>query len=214
MANGNDTLVDGLVEDGVLRSPAIISAFRATDRASFVPPAEAAHAHDDRPLPIGHGQTISQPYTVAFMLELLGAQPGERVLDVGSGSGWTTALLAAVVGERGEVFGVEIVPELVRFGQENLARHPKRRGAPRRASIEQAGGELGLPSQAPFNRILVSAMGTEVPESLVEQLKVGGVMVLPVGNGYGAVVKVTKEAGGEIKTERHEGFAFVPLLES
>ena len=160
-------------------------------------------AYKDYPLPIGYGQTISQPFTVTFMLELLAPQKGDKVLDVGSGSGWTTALLAVLVGEKGKVFGVEKIPELVEFGQENLAKYNFAN-----AKIIQAGAELGLPSEAPFDRILVSAAADEIPKSLVSQLKTPGILVLPVKD---TIIQIKKTATGEIFQRVFPGFAFVPL---
>jgi len=178
-------LVELLLRMGVLKTPLVEEALWAVDRADFVPPEYHGEAYGNYPLPIGYGQTISQPYVVAFMLELLGVRRGERVLDVGSGSGWTTALLAHMVGGKGEVFGLEIVPELVSFGQRNLNKYPFSR-----ASISQAGKELGLPKEAPFDRILVSAASSDIPKELVEQLKIGGVMVLSVKD---AIFRVEKK---------------------
>ena len=163
-----------------------------------------AEANENYPLPIGFGQTISQPFTVAFMLKLLSPQEGDKVLDVGCGSGWTTALLANLVGKTGKVFGVEIIPELVEFGRKNLAKY----NFPN-AEIVQAGAELGLPSEAPFDRILVSAAAEEIPETLLRQLKAPGVMVLPVKN---VIVQIKKDATGEISKKEFPGFAFVPLV--
>lgn len=199
-----DELVRALMAEGALWTPRIIEAFRSVDREDFVLPEYARSAYEDEALPIGYDQTISQPSTVAFMLELLGPQSGERILDVGSGSGWTTALLASAVGDAGSVVGVERIPALVAFGSKNLAKYPFRN-----VRAVAAGATLGFPDSAPYDRILVSAEATEVPRELVEQLRDGGTMVIPVGN---AVVRV-KKIGAEIATERHEGFAFVPLIE-
>lgn len=130
-------------------------------------------------------------------------RPGDRVLDVGSGSGWTTALLAHIVGETGSVTGVERIPELVAFGSKNLATD----SFPQ-ARIEQAGPALGKPTAAPFDRILVSAAAEEVPETLKQQMKDGGRMVISV---RGAICVVDR-TGDDFTTVRHEGFAFVPLI--
>ncbi|MGB9609289.1 MAG: protein-L-isoaspartate O-methyltransferase family protein, partial [Minisyncoccia bacterium] len=110
-------LIDDLIKDGFLKSPRIIDAFRKVDRMNFVIDYVKNEAYRNSPLAIGFGQTISQPLTVAFMLELLDVQEGNKVLDVGSGSGWTTALLAELVGEKGKVYGIEIIPELYEFGK-------------------------------------------------------------------------------------------------
>ncbi|WOP15589.1 hypothetical protein [Ottowia sp. SB7-C50] len=182
---------------------AVAAAFAAHPRTGFLPPELRAQAAHDGPLPIGHGQTNSQPRTVASMLRLLQVEPGMRVLDVGAGSGWSTALLAHLVGAQGEVRGVELVPELARFGAANLAatRQPW-------ASIAVATpGVLGLPDQAPFDRILVSAEPKTLPQSLVDQLRDGGVMVIPVA---GEMLRVVRR-GAQTEVTRHGGYRFVPL---
>lgn len=178
-------------------------AFKKINRADFVGSDYKAEAYEDYPLPIGFGQTISQPFTVAFMLGLLNPQKGDKILDVGSGSGWTTALLAVLVGEKGKVFGVEIIPELVEFGIKNLAKY----NFPN-AKIIQAGAELGLPSEAPFGRILVSAAAEKIPEALLNQLKAPGILVLPVKN---TIVQIKKDTVGKITRKEFPGFVFVPL---
>ncbi|SER93847.1 protein-L-isoaspartate O-methyltransferase family protein [Corynebacterium cystitidis] len=179
----------------------ISEAMKAVERSGFLPPNARQHAHRDQPLSIGYQQTNSQPTTVRIMLELLDPQPGEKILDVGSGSGWTTALLAHLVGPDGQVEGVEIVEELVAFGQANVQ-------APN-ARIRQAGNVLGVPEEAPFDKILVSAEAKRIPQELVDQLAPGGVMVLPVGN---TMMRVVKHSDGEISTSQHGGFIFVPLI--
>lgn len=199
-----EKLVQELVKSGVLRTPEIITAFNAVDRANFVLQEYSAEAYEDYPLPIYDGQTISQPTTVAFMLELLAPQRGEKILDVGSGSGWTTALLAHIVGPSGSVIGVERIPELVRFGQENILKYDLPQ-----ARILPASNLLGLPKEAPFDRILVSAAGEALPHELVAQLKDGGIMVIPI---LDAVWHIIKKESGETETTRYPGFAFVPLI--
>lgn len=184
-------------------SEAIMDAFRAVDRAGFVRQGQRHNAYEDRPLPIGHGQTISQPYTVAFTLSLLGAQAGDDVLDVGAGSGYTTALLAEIVGDDGCVRGLEVVDDLVSFGQRNLAKYDHDHA--RIEKVEE--GVLGDPDGS-YDRILVSAAAEELPGEVVDQLVDGGVLVIPVDN---AVCRVTRGAGGDHDVERHGGFRFVPL---
>ncbi len=181
------------------------AAFRAVHREDFLPPDQKGFAFLDRALFIGCGQTSSQPSTVRAMLELLDVQPGQRVLDVGCGSGWTTALLGVLVGPAGRVLGVEIVPELVAWARENLAAYAMAWTGIYQASAD----ELGLPAQAPFDRILVSAEASAVPRSLVDQLVVGGTMVVPV-RGRMSVVRRT---AGDPEV-RHDGhYSFVPLVE-
>lgn len=190
-------------------SPRVAAAFAAVPRRGFLTPDQVRFADLDRPLPIGHGQTISQPTTVRNMLALLDVQPGARVLDVGCGSGWTTALLAHLVGPTGTVLGVEIVPELVAFGRDNLARLPadSHRGAAR--ILPAVPGVLGLPDEAPFDAILVSAEAGSLPDQLVAQLRVGGVLVLPVA---GRMTKVRREATG-VDVVRLGAYSFVPLVD-
>ncbi|MDE2018882.1 MAG: protein-L-isoaspartate O-methyltransferase [Patescibacteria group bacterium] len=200
-----DELIQSLIESGTLRTRSIIKAFRRIDRADFVRPEDAPAAYADEALPIGHGQTISQPTVVAFMLELLQPKEGDSILDVGSGSGWTTALLGQMVGANGEVRGVEIVPELVEFGQRNLVKYD----CPNVEIVQAHENELGLPEDAPFDKILISAAAEEVPRRLLDQLANGGRMVVPVGND---VWLFKKSATGEFENKKFEGFAFVPLL--
>jgi protein-L-isoaspartate(D-aspartate) O-methyltransferase len=182
----------------------IDEAFEAVDRANFLPDGMKYAASIDNALPIGHGQTNSQPYTVRKMLEWLDVQPGDRVLDVGSGSGWTTALLAYLVDPKGRVYAVERVPELVEFGRQNAER-----AGIKNVRFFTAGEKFGLPAEAPFDRILVSASADELPEELVNQLKAGGKMVVPVQND---ILEITKKSATDLDIKKHPGFVFVPLL--
>jgi protein-L-isoaspartate(D-aspartate) O-methyltransferase len=179
----------------------------AVPRRGFLPRAQRRHDARDVPLPIGYGQTNSQPTTVRQMLELLDVQPGDRVLDVGAGSGWTTALLAWLTGPTGSVTGVERVPELVEFGAANLTGA----GMPW-ASIRAAhAGALGLPDKGPYDRILVSAQAHALPEELVAQLAPGGVMVAPVA-GRMLRIRDQPEADGGPVIEEYGWYRFVPLV--
>lgn len=180
-------------------------AFEAVRRRDFLPASEHRFADQDRAILIGHGQTNSQPSTVREMLALLDVAPGHRVLDVGCGSGWTTALLGHLVGPSGAVLGVELVPELVAWGRENLAGHRM----PWTDIHQAVEGVLGLPRHAPYDRVLVSAEASGVPSALVDQLVEGGLMVVPV-TGRMTVVRRT---AGEPEVERHGHYAFVPLIE-
>lgn len=183
---------------------AVGAAFEAHPRAGFLPRRLRRRANYDGPLEIGHGQTSSQPRTVAAMLRLLEVQPGDRVLDVGSGSGWTTALLAELTGPDGVVFGVELEPDLVTFGSANLART----GQPW-ASIRAAAPDvLGDPDHAPYDRILVSAEPRELPAPLVDQLAPAGRMVIPVD---GWMLLVVGGGDGHVTITRHGAYRFVPL---
>ena len=180
------------------------AAFEATPRAAFLPEAVRSQWEEDRPLPIVAGMTNSQPSTVRDMLRRLDVPVGARVLDVGSGSGWTTALLAHLVGPGGWVLGVELEPELVAFGADNL-RATQRDWA----RIEPASDAvLGRPERAPYDRILVSAMARDLPRELVDQLATGGVLVVPVD---GRMVWARRRPDGSVQVERFGRYRFVPL---
>ncbi len=181
----------------------VAEAFLACPREGFLPEGERRSAGYDGPLPIGHGQTNSQPRTVEAMLRLLDVKPGQKVLDVGSGSGWTTALLAHLTGPAGRVLGVELEPDLVELGSRHLDAHH----LPWASIHEAVPGVLGLPSAAPYHRILVSAMARRLPDELVEQLHTGGVMVIPVD---GTMLRVAASMRG-VQVTRHGSYRFVPL---
>lgn len=187
------TLVKSLIDHGTLKTPAIVNAFTKIDRKDFVPETHRDQTYVDAPLPIGAEQTISQPSTVAFMLELLEPRAGQTILDVGSGSGWTTALLGHIAGAHGYVYGVEIIDELVSFGRGNLAKYKLQ------ASIQKSGATLGLPERAPFDRILVSAAADRFPDELFSQLANEGIMVLVIRDSV-------------VRLQKFPGFAFVPLM--
>ncbi|WP_418641098.1 protein-L-isoaspartate O-methyltransferase [Sulfurimonas sp. ST-27] len=199
----NRELIQSMQNSGVLKTPQIIEAFEKIDRKYFVPEGFEEAIYRDAPLPIGEGQTISQPSTVAFMLELLQPRQGDSVLDIGSGSAWTTSLLCAIVGESGHVTGMERVERLVSIGQKNLSQFGFGQ-----CHIEKAGKELGKPGEQ-FDKILVSASAPEIPFSLFEQLKPNGVLVIPVGN---SIFKFKKLQDGRIQQEEYAGFVFVPLI--
>lgn len=190
--------------DRSAKENAVTEAMAAVPRADFLP-AEVRHlAEADAALPLGYGQTNSQPRTVADMLRLLGAEPGHRVLDVGAGSGWSTALLGHLVGETGEVLGTELVPELAQQAASAVAQYAMSWAQVRRADPDL----MGLPEAAPFDRILVSAEAETLPDQLVDQLTVGGVMVVPV---RGEMLRVVRERD-DVNISKHGRYRFVPLL--
>ena len=186
------------------RADDVAAAMAALDRARFLPAEQAPHAREDRALPLFHGQTGSQPSTVAAMLRLLEVPVGTAVLDIGSGSGWTTALLARLVGPTGSVLGLEIDPELAAFGAANLAACdlPWARIEPADPHV------LGRPVPGGWPRILVSAAARRLPAALVAQLADDARMVLPVGHRMTLVVR----RGGRPTVSTHGEYVFVPLL--
>ncbi len=198
-----DDLVEHLINRGALNSSNIIEAFKNIDRADFVYDSTLLDVYEDHPLQIGYAQTISQPTTVAMMLEMLSPCEGQKILDIGSGSGWTTALLSFIVGDEGSVIGVERVEELVKFGSSNLKKYKFKN-----SKIIQAADELGISGEK-FDSILVSAAADEFPSELSEQLKIGAKLVIPVGN---SIYEVRKKESGELEAIKHYGFTFVPLI--
>ena len=215
-----EELIRELKQQGVLKSPYVEAAFRAIDRRDFVRPKHLAEAYANYPLDIGGGQTISQPYTVAFMLDLLDPRPGEKILDIGTGSGWTTALLAYIVSqtekqearstkhESGKVYAAERIPELYQFGKTNVAKYNflKRRVV----KFFSHDGTAGLPAYAPFDKIIASAAaGRDIPTAWRDELAVGGSMVAPVGGSIWHYRKIAPERWEE---REYAGFAFVPLV--
>lgn len=199
----NDDLVNYLINTGALSCSNITEAFVHVDRIDFVLDPTAPDVYGDYPLSLGDGQTISQPTTVAMMLEMLEPHKGQKILDIGSGSGWTTALLSYIVGDTGSVIGLERVSSLVEFGSKNLQKYGFKT-----SKIIQAGDALGIVGET-FDRILVSAAADEFPKELTKQLKIGGKLVVPVQN---SIYEVRKKQSGEIEAIEHYGFAFVPLI--
>lgn len=192
------------IEGRGVRDPRVLAAMRAVPRHLFVPPGSEASAYEDRPLAIGEGQTISQPLMVAIMTEALRPSAGDRVLEVGTGSGYQAAVLAALVRE---------VVSLERH--ETLAAHARRALAESAAAnvrVIVGDGSEGLPSEAPFDGIIVTAGAPSVPEPLKAQLAEGGRLVIPVGSHHQQVLTILTRHGDEFRMESRDACAFVPLL--
>ncbi|HOZ56269.1 MAG TPA: protein-L-isoaspartate(D-aspartate) O-methyltransferase [bacterium] len=207
-----DKLINDLTGGGYLKTDKIVEAFRKIKRADFVLEKDKAEAYSNYPLAIGFGQTISQPLTVAFMLELLSPQAGEKILDIGSGSGWTVALLAELVGSQGRVYGLEVIDELVEFAKNNVEKYSFiKKGI---AFVWQGDGYEGLSDLSPFDKIIVSAAAPTVPVRLIEQLKIGGRLIIPIGreNSEQAIMVIDKINNREVKEKKFPGFIFVPLV--
>jgi protein-L-isoaspartate(D-aspartate) O-methyltransferase len=201
-AEARERMVREQIEARGISDARVLAAFRKVPRHELVPPAERASAYQDRPLPIGHGQTISQPYVVAVMTAVLGLEGGERVLEVGTGSGYQAAVLAELVGE---VYTIEIVEPLAERARRDLERLGYRN-----VQVRHGDGYRGWPEHAPFDAIVVTAAPDHVPAPLVEQLAEGGRMVIPVGHGAQDLLRITKDAAG-VHEERLIGVRFVPM---
>lgn len=200
----NKNLVNNLIKSGVLKTPEIINAFYKIDRNDFVPEEFSLEAYEDYPIPIGFGQTISQPTTVAFMLELLSPKAGDKILDVGFGSGWTTALLSQLVGDSGKVIATEVIPELHEIGKNNLAKYNLKN-----IEIVLTENEVGYKKQAPYDKILVSASSAiGLPKVLADELKIHGRMIVPIAN---SIWQFDKLSNDELEGIEYPGFIFVPL---
>lgn len=213
-----EQLVRELVISGVLKTEHIINAFRHIDRVDFVPKDLRHLAYMNEPLSIGYGQTISQPWTVAFMLELLNPLPGQKILDIGSGSGWQTALLSYIVShdkhgnllpeeDSGKVVGVELIPELAKESRAHIGKYSfiKKHVA----EVHCLSAEHGFPEEAPFQRIIAAASAYRIPDIWKEELDEGGIIVAPVKSRIMALYK----KDGTFTEKAYEGFAFVPFVE-
>lgn len=197
-------MVDRQIRARGIQNASVLDAVARVPRHLFVPPDVRHQAYEDTPLPIGHGQTISQPYIVAYMTEALEASRDHRVLEIGTGSGYQAAVLAELVRE---VYSIEIVPDLAEGARRALA------GAGyRNVDVRTGNGYVGWPERAPFDRIIVTAAPPEVPPALVDQLAVGGRMVVPVGTLLQEIVIVTKDARGVSET-RTIPVRFVPMVD-
>ncbi len=213
MSKDYENLIDSLIKDSYLKTPLIIEAFKAIDRADFVIDEYKKDAYVNAPLPIGFGQTISQPLTVVFMIEMLQPRPGEKILDIGSGSGWQTTILAYIVSENGKnnsgkIIAIERIPELKEMTEKNAAKY----SFVEKGIIQaiEADGSRGYKKEALYDKIIVAAAATEyVPASWFNQLKIGGWIVAPVDN---SIVLIDKTGKNRCEKKEYFGFSFVPLI--
>jgi protein-L-isoaspartate(D-aspartate) O-methyltransferase len=179
----------------------IIKAFEKTDRSKFIPHEHKQYSHEDSPLPIGHGQTTSQPYTIAFMLTLLELRDKQKILEVGSGSGYVLELISKI-SKNSNIFGVERIKELAENSRQALKGYEN-------IEIIHGDGSKELKNETGFDRILVSASAPEIPQKLVNQMKFGGILVASVRDS----IVVVEKTSGENKIKEYSGFRFVPLIE-
>ena len=203
-ATDNELFVQKLKTEGSIKSKSVFEAFLKIDRADFVPELYKPDAYLDEPIPLGPDEiSTSQPSTIAFMLEILQTGPGQKVLEIGAGSGYLTALLAVIVGSKGAVHSIEYEPGLKDFAQKNLQRYDF-------ANIEllTGDGKKGLPNQAPFDRIISSAEISRVPKTWKRQLASGGILITPSGS---EILKIVKKPGGKFSREEYPAFAFIGI---
>ncbi|MBI4485179.1 MAG: protein-L-isoaspartate(D-aspartate) O-methyltransferase [Acidobacteria bacterium] len=196
-------MVESQIKARGIRNPAVLDAMARVPRHLFIPPAEQHRAYDDMPLPIGQGQTISQPYIVAYMTEALQLSRDHAVLEIGTGSGYQAAVLAELARE---VYTIEIVADLADRARRSLAE-----AGYRNVQVRTGNGYLGWPERAPFPRIIVTAAPDEIPPALIDQLAVGGIMVLPVGTLFQQMTIVTKDARG-VTQKQTIPVRFVPMV--
>jgi len=203
-ARERDRMVDSQIVSRGITDPRVVAALRRVPRHLFVEEGLRDRAYGDHPLPIGDGQTISQPFMVGKMTELLGLGGGEKVLEIGTGSGYQAAVLAELCAR---VCTIERIPKLVQRARATLEALGYAN-----VWVRAANGTLGWPDEAPFDRILVAAGGPSVPPPLFEQLAEGGRMVMPVGDVAGQVLEVIEKRGGQMHTTEHAGCMFVKLV--
>lgn len=199
-------LIQNLVSEGYLKSKRVIRAFRKVPREDFVLPKDRDFAYADYPLSIPSGQTISAPHMVAMMLELAGITGGEKILEVGAGSGYNAAMMAELAGKKGRVYATELDRELADFARDNL-----RKSVYENVRIIHSDGSLGLESKKPFDRVIVTCACHEVPENLLDQLKEGGLLLAPVGGPMHQELILIRKTKSGLVTEKHGGCVFVPL---
>ncbi len=201
-----ERMVNDQLRSRDIRSSNVLNAMREVPRHHFVPEASQHLAYDDRPLPIGLDQTISQPYIVAFMTEQIHPKPGMKVLEIGTGSGYQAAVLAHL---GCKVFTIELLPELAQRATNTL--HDLKYA---NVTVKAGNGYLGWPDEAPFDAIIVTAAPEEIPPNLIDQLKDGGIMVLPVGSVNSLqYLKIVTKKGTKINTESLMPVRFVPMID-
>lgn len=196
-------LVEYWINTNLIRDKRVLDAFKKVKRERFVLKGFISDAYEDKPLPILAGQTISQPTTVMLMLQALEVKLGMKVLEVGAGSGYNAALLSVLAGRNGKVHTTEIIPELANFAKYNLKNF-------KNVVVHKCDGSKGLEEYAPYDRIVCTAAAGEIPKPLIDQLKAGGIILVPVGDYAQKMVKGIKK-GKKLETVSMGEFMFVPL---
>ncbi len=203
----NELLVRHLISVGALKTPRIIEAFKKTPRHLFIRKDYLNHAYDDIPLPTYNGQTISQPYTVAIMTEALDPKLGEKVLEIGAGSGYQAAIIGRCVDTKGKVITIELESGLVEISKKNINKVKLKN-----IKVVLGDGKLGYPKEAPYDKCIITAACNEIPKQVIKQVKIGGRIVAPVNDFLGQkMLVVDKISESEFKKQDLGSFVFVPL---
>lgn len=204
----NEQLIDSLVEQGRLSNKRVIQAMKKVDRINFMPLALKSSTYRDTPRPIGSGQTISAPHMVAIMTEALNPKLGDKVLEVGAGSGYQAAILSELVGKKGHVYTVERIEEVANFAKDNLKNY-------KNMEVIIGDGTKGYEVKAPYDKIMVTAAAPRIPKPLIEQLKIKGELAIPVGSRMFQefiLIRKTGKKEEEVEKEYVCGCVFVPLI--
>lgn len=201
-----DALVIHMKNTGFLNDKRVESAIKSIPRHNFIPKSLLDRSYENGPLPIMNGQTISQPSVVARMTEWLDVKEGQKILEIGSGSGWQSAILSKLVGT-GKIFTIERHENLANFARENLKRLDVKN-----VQVIHDDGRLGLPDEAPFDRIIITAACKEIPKILFEQLALNGLLLAPVGENIQSLKLLKKTTKGIVEIKNQEGYVFVPLV--
>ena len=198
------SLINYWLNSKTITDKRVINAFKKIPRENFLPKNLKEYAYEDRPLPILKQQTISQPTTIMIMTQALEVKQGNKILEIGAGSGYQSALLSILVGKKGRIFTIEIIPELVKFAKNNLKNF-------KNVEVIQGDGSKGYKKQSPYDRIIITAACPQIPGSLIEQLKTDGILIVPIGNIYSQkMLKIIKKKN-QIITKDLGDFMFVPL---
>lgn len=205
MATKED-LIKNWISSGTIKDKKVIEAFRKIPREDFIEASRKEESYGDYPLPIGEGQTISQPTTVAIMTQALELQEGHKVLEVGAGSGYQAAMIAEIICPKGKIISTEIVPELALLAKDNIKKLNLKN-----IEILHRDGSKGYAKEAPYDRIIVTAASPKIPRPLIDQLKEDGIIIIPVGNTLEQVMIKGRKKNGKIAEERLGDFVFVPL---
>ncbi len=203
MNSTKQDLINTWKKRGLINDQRVLEAFKTIPREEFVPSCFESKAYRDAPLEIGYGQTISQPFTLLSMVELLNVEKTDKVLEIGAGSGYGAAILGQLASQ---VYAVEIVPELVKLAQENL-----NQAKIDNVEVIEWDGSRGYDRESPYDKVIISAACSEIPSALIEQLGENGIIVAPVGDGRSQVMTKCIKYNGDLKKSHFGNYAFVPL---